>query len=168
MHRAALAWEFHTLTIILFPCLPKNPPGSTAEAPLPACTPDPARMVIATGIREHPLRRSAEVRPMANTSGVSRAQAEPGSPCPLGQRGLPRKERTPALPLQVLPSGTAPGNPARDRTGRPGPEVRPRKDAPISSETGAPRLGPAGLAVPRRKLPALIRVLSTMTHQETR
>lgn len=166
MTRTVRTWEFHTLTAILFSCLPKKHPGSTAEATLPVCTPDPVK-VTATGTREHPLWRSAEVRPMANTRGVRRGQAEPGSPCPLGRPSLLRKERTPALQLQVLPSRTAPGSPARDRTGHPGPEVLPRKDAPISSETGAPQLGLAGLAVPREMLPVLTRVLSTVTHQET-
>lgn len=167
MNRTVLTWEFHTLTAILFPCLPKKHPGSTAEAPLPVCIPDPVK-VTATGTREHPLWRSAEVRPMANTRSVRRDQAEPGYPCPLGQPVLLRKERTPALQLQVLlPSRTAPGSPARDRTGHPGPDVLPRKDAPISSETGAPQLGLADLAVPRGTLPVLIRVLSTITHQET-
>lgn len=132
------------------------------------CTPDPGKVATAPRTREHPLWRSAEVRPMANTGGVRRGPAAPGSPCALGQAGLLRKERTPALQLQVLPSRTTPGSPIRDRTGQPGPEVLRRKDAPISSETGAPQLGPAGLAVPRGKLPVLIRVLSTVTHQEAR
>lgn len=166
MNRTVLTWEFHTLTAILFPCLPKKHPGSTAEAPLPVCTPDPVK-VTAPGTREHPLRRSAEVRLMANTRGVRKSQAEPGNPCPLGQPGLLRKERTPALQVQVPPSRTTPGSPAIDRTGHPGPEVLPRKEAPIGSETGAPQLGLAGLAVPRLTLPVLTRVLSTSTHQGT-
>lgn len=168
MNRTALTWEFHILSVTLFLCLPKKHPGSTAEVPPPVCTPDPAKVVTTTGTREHPLWRSAEERPTANTRGVKRGHAEPGSPCLLGQPTLLRKERTPAPQLRVLPSRTTPGSPARDRTGHPGPEVLPREDAPISSETGAPQLAPAGLAVPAGELRVLIRVLSTVTHQETR
>lgn len=166
--RTALLCKFWTIKILpLSPCLPKRKPENILKADLPVSTSVPKKKVMETGVQGCPLSRSPEVRQLASSS-VTRGKAPWSSPPVSGGLGLTRRERTPVRQLQAFHSRTATGSPAGSRTQHPKPNVPPRKGASKSSEEeGAPRLGPAGLAVPKGRRSMLGRVLSTTGHQET-
>lgn len=166
--RTALPSKFWTIMVPpLLPCLPKKQPENILKADLPVSTSAPAKAVMRTGVRESPLPRSPEVRQLVSST-VTRGKAPPSSPPMSRGPGPMRKARTPAGQPQVFHSRTATGRPAGGRTQHPRPCVPPRRGAARSSEEGgAPRPGPAGLAVPRGKWSTLGRVLSTTGRQGT-
>lgn len=154
-------------------CREQNPenqmkqPENILKADLPVSTSVLAKAVMETGVQESALLRSPEVRQLVSST-VTRGKAPPSSPPMSRGLGPMRKARSPAGQPQAFHSKTAIGKPAGGRTQHPRPCVPPRRGAARSSEEGgAPRPGPAGLAVPRGKWSTLGRVLSTTGHQGT-